>query len=157
LRYIADYLEFISNYVGAGLSRPDRRNLKEDTERALAAFREHIPEVSKRAKLGARVGLSEEEQARVVAVVRPGSSINPWKRGFVRRRNWLIIVLLLATGMRRGELLGLQIGDILPNQPKLRILRRADAKEDSRTHQPNTKTHDRETPSPSSSSKSSTR
>ena len=144
LRYLADYLKFISNYVGASLSRSDRRDLEEDTERALAAFREHIPAVSKRAKLGARVGLSEEEQARVVAAVRPDSSINPWKRDFVRRRNWLIIVLLLATGMRRGELLGLQIGDILPNRPKLRILRRADAQEDSRTHQPNTKTQDRE-------------
>lgn len=144
LRYIADYLTFLSNYVGESLSRPDRRDLEAETARALAAFREHIPGASKRAKLGARVGLSEQEQARVVAIVRPASPDNPWKRDFVRRRNWLMIVLLLATGMRRGELLGLQIGDIHQNQPTLRIVRRADAKEDSRTNQPNTKTHDRE-------------
>jgi len=144
LRYIADYLAFISNYVAGTLSRPNRRDLEVETERALAAFREHVPEVSKRAKLGARVGLSLEEQGRVVALVHPDSPDNPWKRGFVRRRNWLIIVLFLATGMRKGELLGLQIGDIHSNQPKLRIVRRADAKEDPRTNQPNTKTHDRE-------------
>lgn len=144
LRYIADYLEFISGYVGESLSKTDRLDLAAETARGLTAFRAHIPGVSKRAKLGARIGLSVEEQARVVAVVHPDSPDNPWKRGFVRRRNWLIVVLLLATGMRRGELLGLQVGDIRPNQPKLRIVRRADAVEDSRMTQPNAKTNDRE-------------
>lgn len=144
LRYIADYLEFLSGYVGESLSKADRLVLEAETTRGLAAFREHIPGVSKRAKLSARIGLSVEEQARVVAVVHPDSPDNPWRRDFVRRRNWLIVVLLLATGMRRGELLGLQVGDIHPNQPKLRIVRRADAMEDSRMAQPNAKTNDRE-------------
>jgi len=144
LRYIADYLNFISGYVGESLSKSNRLDLELETARGLAAFRAHIPVVSKRAKLGARIGLSVEEQARVVAVVHPESPENPWMRGFVRRRNWLIVVLLLATGMRRGELLGLQIGDMHPSQPKLRIVRRADAVEDSRMAQPNAKTNDRE-------------
>ncbi|MEB2320118.1 MAG: site-specific integrase [Pseudomonadota bacterium] len=144
LRYIADYLAFISTYVGEDLSESHRRELEVETGHGLAAFQTHIPAVSKRAKLGARIGLSSEEQARVVGVVHPDSPDNPWKRGFVRRRNWLIVVLLLATGMRRGELLGLQIGDMHPNQPKLRIMRRADAAEDPRTIQPNAKTNDRE-------------
>lgn len=143
LRYMADYLSFISGYVAASLPRGDRRDLEADTTRAITMFRTHIPEVSRRAKLGARVGLSIEEQNRVLAVVHPDSPDNPWVRGFVRRRNWLIVVLLLASGMRRGELLGLQIGDIHTNQPKLNILRRADAGEDRRLRQPNTKTYDR--------------
>lgn len=143
LRYMADYLSFISGYVAASLPRGDRRDLEADTTRAITAFRTHIPETSRRAKLGARVGLSIEEQNRVLAVVHPDSPDNPWVRGFVRQRNWLIVVLLLASGMRRGELLGLQIGDIHSNQPKLNILRRADAVEDRRLRQPNTKTYDR--------------
>lgn len=143
LRYIANYLDYVSSYVGATLPRAESRDLRADTDLALKAFREHIPVVRNRAKLGARVGLSVEEQDRVLAVVHPDSPENPWVRGFVRRRNWLIIVLLLATGMRRGELLGLQVGDIHANQPKLDILRRADAKEDVRTAQPNAKTYDR--------------
>lgn len=143
LRYIADYLSYISGYVAATLPRGERRDLDADTARALNVFREHIPEVSKRAKLGARVGLSVEEQSRVLAVVHPESPDNPWARGFVRKRNWLIVVILLASGMRRGELQGLQIGDIHPNLPKLNILRRADAAEDRRIRQPNTKTSDR--------------
>lgn len=143
LRYIADYLSYISRYVAATLPRGERQNLNADTAHALTVFREHIPEVSKRAKLGARVGLSVEEQGRVLAVVNPDSPDNPWVRGFVRRRNWLIVLILLASGMRRGELLGIQIGDIHPKLPKLNIVRRADAAEDRRVRQPNTKTSDR--------------
>lgn len=144
LRYIADFLKFFSSYVAATLAPPQRSALEADAERGLVALKEHIPRVSKRAKLGARVGLSEEEQARVVAIVRPDSPENPWRRGFVRRRNWLMVVLLLATGMRRGELLGLQIRDLSKHEPKLRIVRRADDAEDRRLVQPNAKTHDRE-------------
>ncbi|MFN7711509.1 MAG: tyrosine-type recombinase/integrase [Curvibacter sp.] len=144
VRYIADFLDFISAYVGESLPPQSRRELREDTARALSAFRQHIPRVSRRAKIGARIGLTEEEQTRLVEVVRPDSPDNPWKRPFIRSRNQLIVLLLLATGMRRGELLGLQVRDILPNQPKLRIVRRADASQDLRTKQPGTKTSDRE-------------
>src|SRR5471030_42114 len=145
LRYIAKYLEYVSRYVGATLDdNLLRQQLKVDTADTLAVFREHIPVVSKRAKLGARVGLSLDEQNRILSIVDPSSPDNPWSRSFVRFRNWLIVVLLLATGMRQGELLGLQIGDLGSNSPKLKILRRADAKSDKRTTQPATKTSDRE-------------
>jgi len=144
LRYMADFLSFLSDYAGCSLPASEREALRAESERALTAFRANVPEVSKRAKLNARVGLSEEEMERLLAVVDPNSENNPWERGFVRLRNWLIVVLLLATGMRRGELLGLQIGDLHPSQPKLLIVRRADATEDLRRIQPNTKTNDRE-------------
>jgi integrase len=144
LRYIADFLEFFSTYVAATLPPSQRAALAADAERGLLALKEHVPRVSKRAKLGARVGLSEEEQARVVAIVHPDSPDNPWRRGFVRRRNWLMVVLLLATGMRRGELLGLQIRDLSKHDAKMRIVRRADDAEDHRLVQPNAKTQDRE-------------
>ncbi|WP_232434890.1 site-specific integrase [Burkholderia ubonensis] len=144
LRYMADYLAFLSDYVGSSLPASERETLKAESKHALIAFRANIPEVSKRAKLNARVGLTHDEEDRLMAIVHPDSPDNPWERRFVRRRNWLIVVLLLATGMRRGELLGLQIGDLHSNQPKLRIIRRADAAEDLRRIQPNTKTYDRE-------------
>lgn len=143
LRYIAHYLEYTSRYVAAVLPRKERLELLEDVATALKNFREHIPKGSTRAKLGAREGLSIDDQNRVLEVIDPNSPHNPWVRGFVRRRNWLIVVLLLVTGMRRGELLGLQIGDIHPSQPKINILRRADSANDKRIRQPNTKTNDR--------------
>jgi integrase len=144
LRYMAGFLAFVAGYVAATLPAEKRTRLEQESAQALEAFRAQIPPVSKRAKLDARVGLSSDEQDQLVRVVHPDSPDNPWSRGFVRRRNWLIVVLLLATGMRRGELLGLQIKDLNPREPKLRIIRRADAAEDSRTVQPNTKTNDRE-------------
>lgn len=144
LRYMADYLEFVSGYVGATLPVPQRMELEGACAQALKSFRAHIPPVSKRAKLNARVGLSQEEQQRLVQAVHPDSPMNPWNRHYVRLRNWVIVVLLLATGMRRGELLGLQIGDIDATQPKLKIFRRADAVEERRRVSPSTKTYDRE-------------
>ena len=143
IRYIASYLEFLATYVGATLEPKTRLALKADVAAALASFKEHVPPVPKRAKLGARTGLSVDEQKRLLDVVHPDSPLNPWKRRFVRQRNWLIVVVLLATGMRIGELLGLQIDDLLESKPKFEILRRADAQEDSRPHQPGTKTSDR--------------
>lgn len=144
LRYIADFLQFISRYVGATLELPKRRQLETETTSGLAAFREHIPAVPNRTKLNARVGLTLEEQNRLLDVIRPESPRNPWARRHTRLRNWLFVVVLLASGMRRGELLGLQIGDLSTTEPKLQIIRRADEGKDPRTVQPGTKTNDRE-------------
>jgi len=144
LRYIADYLEFIVTYFVVTLSAASRSELEMQSTVVLKALRAEIPPVSRRSKLGAREGLSEEDQDRILRAIAPDSPENPWKRAFVRRRNWLIVVLMLATGMRKSELLGLKITDLNPNQPKLRIMRRADDKEDSRLVEANTKTNDRE-------------
>lgn len=143
IRYMADYLDFVGTYFSVSLPKDRRKEAQVERDYTLKVFRAHIPKVSKKAKLGARVGLSKEEQDRVLRVVAPGSPDNPWQSDFVQRRNWLIIVILLATGMRRGELLGMQIGDLESSQSKLNVLRRADAIEDPRPIQPNAKSNDR--------------
>lgn len=143
IRYMADFLEFVADYYGAMLPSVQRQGLATQSAHVLKAFQAQVPRVSHRARLGAREGLSQEEQERLLAVVHPDSPDNPWKQRFVRSRNWLIVTLLLATGVRRGELLGLQINDLVQNQPCLRIVRRADASEDPRLIQANTKTRDR--------------
>ena len=61
----------------------------------------------------------------------------------MRRRNWLMVVVFLATGMRQGELLGLRIGDLGEKKSELAVLRRPDKKDDDRSREPNTKTRDR--------------
>lgn len=144
LRYIAKYLEFVSDYIRHSLPDHQQLALKESTASGLKAFLAHVPRVSSRAKEGARVGLSIEEQEQLLHVIHPDSPDNPWTFGYVRRRNWLIVVVLLATGMRRGELLGLQIGDLASNRSTLKVYRRADAVEDARQNQPGTKTSDRQ-------------
>lgn len=144
IRYIAKYLEFIADYVAADLPEAVQKNLQRDAARGLKVLRAHVPKVSHRAKLDARTGLSKDEQDQLLRVVHPDSPTNPWERGYVRLRNWVIVVVLLATGMRRGELLGLQIGDLDSREPRLRVYRRADTPEDTRLHQPGTKTLARE-------------
>ncbi|QIL84105.1 site-specific integrase [Diaphorobacter sp. HDW4A] len=144
IRYMAEYLGFVANYYAASLSRPLRQQLVQESGEALKSFLTQVPKVSKRARLGAREGLSQEDQEKLLAVVDVTSHKNPWKRGFVRNRNRVIVMLLLATGMRSGELLGLQIGDLKTQLSQLGVFRRADAIEDPRTAPVNTKTNDRE-------------
>ena len=143
IRYMAAFLGFLSDYYGAQLPKPQKNALALESARTLKSFLAQVPKVSRRAKLGAREGLSVEDQLRLLAIVHPESPDNPWARGFVRMRNWVIVVMLLATGMRRGELLGLQIGDFDARLPQLSVLRRADAAADPRLIQANTKTNDR--------------
>ena len=137
------YIEFLTQYVGSTLPVKLSSELASKAQQGLASFRANIPIVSNRAKVGARTGLSEEEQDLLLATVHPDSEKNPWQRGFVRTRNWIVVVVLLATGMRRGELLGLQISDLSPSTPHLDILRRADDPNDPRSEEPNTKTRER--------------
>jgi integrase len=143
IRYIAHFLSFIADYVATELDVAQGDRLRLSAKRELETFKSAAPRKGGRAKVGAREGLSEEEQDKVLDVVRPGSPDNPWVRGYVQERNFVIVAVLLATGMRRGELLGLQIGDVGISEPTLSVLRRADAPEDFRGIQPNTKTNDR--------------
>lgn len=144
LRYIADYLTFLSDYVIAQLPKEQAKELREAAAWGLATFKEFIPKSTNRNNLGTRVGLTEEEQKLLQAVVDPDSPDNPWESLFVRRRNQLIVLTLLATGMRKGELLGLRIADINLQTGKLLILRRPDKRDDPRLTEPNTKTRERE-------------
>lgn len=144
IRYIADYLEFISYYCLDEVSTERRNPYLLDRDRILRVFRNCTPKVGNADRLGGRRGLAEEEQAWLMEVIQPDSDRNPWRHEFTKIRNRLIVLLLLATGMRRGELLGLKIEDLNVSSPLIRVLRRADDELDPRRHQPNTKTNARE-------------
>lgn len=144
LRYIRSFLDFLVEYAKPDLSKELQQQLKEQADSALKALQGQIPRVPKRSSLGAREGLSKEDAERVLAVVHPDSPQNPWKRGFVRHRNWIIVMILLATGMRRGELAGMKVGDMQKLISALRITRRADDPDDHRRVEENSKTQARE-------------
>ncbi len=142
LRYFVLYFEFLVGYVAATLPRPLKAQLEEDSKHVLGILRAQIPEVPSGGR-GSREGMSEEDQERLLAIVQPDSPQNPWKRPFVRHRNWLIVVLLLATGMRRGELLSIRLNDLHPNKPLINIVRRLHDPGDPRLFQPTPKTRER--------------
>lgn len=111
-----------------------------------AEMKNKTPTVSGRATLGERMGIDRETQAHLLRIVTPTHSLNPWSGDFIRARNQLIVNAFLALGVRRGELLGLRIGDLDPRKQEILILRRPDDADDPRLDEPNTKTRDRVLP-----------
>lgn len=112
----------------------------------LKEFVNQIEERSPSATSKGRISLSAEQRAKLLSVFDVNSHENPWDSHFVRIRNWLIIRWLLGTGMRRGELLGLQVRDFDRRRSCLEIRRRQDNKCDQRRRQPNVKTLERLAP-----------
>lgn len=86
--------------------------------------------------------LSDVQLELLFEVIRPGSKLNPFSID-VQRRNRLMILLLFYLGIRGGELLNIRIQDIDFSTNRVRIVRRADERADSRTNEPNTKTRER--------------
>ncbi len=95
-----------------------------------------------------RYGLDDAEVDELRKAIRPESRQNPFKPA-MRIRNQVIVELMLATGLRRGEVLKLKIGH-LPKGPKdtLTVERAPDEKGDSRRNEPAVKTREREIPIP---------
>lgn len=84
-------------------------------------------------------GLSGDVQDRLWAITKPGNSENPWDQQ-VQARNYLIVRLLVLTGIRRGELLGITVPDVCFRANVLTIRRRHDDPNDPRRRQPVAKT-----------------
>ncbi len=134
--------EFIPVATPAGVVRD---TVEVARERIRRAFRSN--------KLGGRAaqkryGLTDEELAELREVVTPGARRNPFKPG-VQFRNHIIVELMLATGLRRGELLKLKLTH-LPLGPKntLTVERSPDDKQDGRRNEPQVKGREREIPIP---------
>ncbi|TLX56007.1 site-specific integrase [Stutzerimonas nosocomialis] len=88
--------------------------------------------------------LTDAQLEIIRALIRPGASGNPFPER-VQLRNWLMIELLLETGMRRGELLKLYTTDI--NQGSQHAYASINDREhdpsDPRAEEPALKTHSR--------------
>src|SRR5690606_6497488 len=86
---------------------------------------------------------------RFMAIGAEGDSRNPFRNPDVQLRNAIIFGLLRHTGMRRGELLSLQIEQFdLGHEAHVWIRRNQDDKHDSRRYQPVAKTQERPLPLP---------
>jgi integrase len=100
------------------------------------------------------IGLTASQVNKLLEIVDPQSPYNPWARGnsekaeAIRTRNEVIVLLLLAFGPRRGELLKLHTGDVKTHgaEPTLWVRRRPDDPNDTRKYEPNSKTQERMLP-----------
>ncbi len=147
LGVIEDFLVWAAyEFIPAAIPVSEVRDSVETAkERIRRAFRSN--------KLGGRsaeqrYGLSAEEVDALRLVVKPGAAQNPFKKP-LQFRNYLIIELMLATGIRRGELLKIKLHH-LPQGPKttLTIEHSPDDASDPRRNEPHVKTREREIPLP---------
>lgn len=115
--------------------------------KALQSFVQSIevrmPKKSHKGDLELPEGLSKEEVQVLLELIDPASQNNPWKSAAIKTRNRLVVSLLIATGMRKGELLGIKVHDIDFKANEITVHRRADDAEDTRVIQPNAKTRAR--------------
>ena len=122
----------------------------QQTTRAIKAMQEGLesrrPANKGRNQEGHEKGLTKEQVAVLLEVIRPGAEVNPFENLAIQVRNQLMIWVLLHLGIRGGELLNLRIKDIDWSNNQIVIARRADEKSDPRVDQPLVKTLDRRLP-----------
>ena len=93
-----------------------------------------------------RRGLDESLRSRLLEILVPQSVENPFHK-LVRGRNALVIELMIATGLRRGEVLKIRTADVsVGARATLHIERRPDDPDDPRLHEPQVKTRGRKIP-----------
>ena len=136
LSWIAAYLEWYAHAV-----RDNRRTRDDDKaiERVVKAIRGRRPRWGRGASIRDRA-LTDEQCDRLLEVIDPSHADNPFEDRRTAERNELAVLMLLWLGVRRGELLGVQVPDIDWQRQWLSIHRRADDPEDPRMRQPRTKT-----------------
>jgi integrase len=93
-----------------------------------------------------RQGLRREEVDEIRQIIKPGARQNPYKR-VVQFRNYIIFELMLATGIRRGELLKIKLKHLpIGSKTNLSIVKTPDDLADPRRQEPQVKTRMREIP-----------
>lgn len=148
LRNIRDYLKWLclSRISKLGIDASLRLLLESSMQNTSNAIEARMPTSYSHFGINHREGLVPESVNRILQVINPHSNENPWINEHAKYRNELIILWLLHTGMRRGELLNIRIPDLNFQKNTVVIARRADDSSDPRVNQPKVKTRGREIP-----------
>ena len=90
-----------------------------------------------------QVGLSQQQEVSVLQALESNNPSNPFAGEATRVRNEVLIKLLIRTGLRIGELLGLYVSDVDFSTHMLTVYRRPDNPLDHRRVKPKAKTRAR--------------
>lgn len=140
LTTIAQYISWYANHLIKQPSTVEARQMKR-VETQIKARRP----VKKGRNRDQDRSLNDDQLEVLFEVIRVGSEHNPFGEQ-VQRRNRLMILILYYLGIRGGELLNLRISDIDFSKHQLKVVRRADEKDDPRVQEPNAKTLERTIP-----------
>ena len=144
LTWIASYLAWYRDAVAVAAHAP---GADEPIQKLVRAIRARRPRWGREGPIRDRA-LTSEQWDRLIELVEPSHPDNPFRDPRAAERNALLVLMLAYVGLRRGELLGLQVPDIDWQQQTLTIHRRPDNPQDPRTRQPRTKTLARTVPVP---------
>jgi integrase len=140
LTIIAEYIKWFISHV---ISRPSTTEWKQ-IDAIETQIKSRRPSRKGRNKDIDR-SIDEIQLEALFEIIRIDSEQNPFSAE-VQRRNRLIVLLLYHLGLRGGELLNIKVADIDFAKHQLRVLRRADEKDDPRVNEPNVKTLERTLP-----------
>jgi integrase len=141
IRTIRNYLEWLVKGRLLGRDYPHVKLLQRISDLTRDTINARIPPAS--SPFNPPEGLEPKSIQHAANAFEPTSSLNPWVDAHTRARNHLIWLILHHLGVRSGELLGIRIRNIAFREGTLSILRQADAPDDPRRRQPNTKTRAR--------------
>ena len=139
LTTIAQYISWYANHLIKQPSTVEARQIK-IVETQIKARRP----VKKGRNRDQDRSLNDDQLEVLFEVIKVGSEHNPFGEQ-IQRRNRLMILILYHLGIRGGELLNLRVSDIDFSKHQLKVVRRADDKNDPRVQEPNAKTLERTT------------
>lgn len=135
------------DYSARSTTPADKRQaIRAEVELMAAKFKALTPPTFVSTDAPAPEGMAGRHVDELLKVIEPAESnaSNPWTHPFTRKRNQLMILTLLATGMRGGELLKMKTSDIQRHDAVLSITRSPGDAEDPRSRQPQAKTRSRD-------------
>jgi integrase len=140
LTTIAEYLKWFASHI---ISRPSTTESKQiDTIEMQITSRRPL---RKGRNKDIDRSLDDIQLDALFEVIRIGFEQNPFTSE-IQRQNRLIVLLLYHLGRRGGELLNIKFSDIDFSKHQVKVLRRADEKDDPRVNEPNVKTLERVLP-----------
>lgn len=143
LEAVRDYLKFLYDKLGDDATRDAA--VDDVVRRFNRKIRSARPALKKR-KNDEIKGLTHQERKRLLEVMHPESSENPFANESLKLRNYIILLLGLELGLRRSEMLLIKLGDIHWHNRQLSIVDSEDESIDSRAYAPQFKTHERMLP-----------
>lgn len=125
---IANYLAWLMRYV---FPKTKFDSSKAERMKAYLLHRSERADVDDFAEFNS---LDHNQELRLMDLIDPECSENLWKKESVKFRNYVMVMLMLSIGCRKGELLNLKTSNFIPGSRTLQIRRDADNPHDRRAN-----------------------
>ncbi|MFW9082653.1 site-specific integrase [Pseudomonas sp. P2757] len=140
LETVRDYLKFLYDKLG---DKATRDAALDEVERRINRKIKAAKPSWKKFRNDDMKGLTSQERNRLLEIMHPESTENPFADEALKLRNYIILLLGLDMGLRRSEMLLIKIGDIRWHSRELYIVDIESEETDPRTLAPQFKTHER--------------